>query len=104
MKTAIRPARRLRALLKRRGAIRSLGAHDVSVLLYLAEEEPDAIWARGESYMREGIEDFGLLDELSRKDPSRARKLAESAVRSFVDYVREPEQFRPIQQQLLESF
>jgi hypothetical protein len=54
--------------------------------------------------MREGIEDFGLLDELNRKDPARARKLAESAVRSFIDYVREPRQFRAIQQQLLEAF
>jgi predicted dehydrogenase len=38
-------------------ALWSLGAHDVSVLLHLAEEEPIEAEARGESYMREGIED-----------------------------------------------
>jgi predicted dehydrogenase len=65
-------------------ALWSLGAHDVSVLLHLAEEEPDEIWARGESYMREGIEDvvFGFLRfpsglaahlHLSWLDPHKAR-------------------------------
>ena len=38
-------------------ALWSLGAHDVSVLLHLADEEPFQLNARGESYMREGIED-----------------------------------------------
>jgi predicted dehydrogenase len=38
-------------------ALWSLGAHDISVLLHLAEEEPYELNARGESYMREGIED-----------------------------------------------
>jgi predicted dehydrogenase len=38
-------------------ALWSLGAHDVSVLLYLAGEEPFEVSARGESYMREGVED-----------------------------------------------
>jgi predicted dehydrogenase len=38
-------------------ALWSLGAHDVSVLLRLAGEEPFEVEARGESYMREGIED-----------------------------------------------
>jgi predicted dehydrogenase len=38
-------------------ALWSLGAHDVSVLLYLADEEPFELSARGESYMREGVED-----------------------------------------------
>ena len=38
-------------------ALWSLGAHDVSVLLYLADEEPYEMSARGESYMREGVED-----------------------------------------------
>lgn len=54
--------------------------------------------------MREGIEDFGLLDELNRKDAARARKLAGGMVRSFVEYVRKPEEFRALHQQLLESF
>ncbi len=38
-------------------ALWSLGAHDVSVLLRLAGEEPYEVEARGESYMREAIED-----------------------------------------------
>jgi predicted dehydrogenase len=38
-------------------ALWSLGAHDVSVLLYLVGEEPTEMIARGESYVREGVED-----------------------------------------------
>jgi predicted dehydrogenase len=38
-------------------ALWSLGAHDVSVVLRLAGEEPVECEARGESYMRDGVED-----------------------------------------------
>jgi predicted dehydrogenase len=38
-------------------ALWSLGAHDVSVLLHLAGEEPVEAVAHGESYVREGVED-----------------------------------------------
>ena len=38
-------------------ALWSLGAHDVSVLLYLADEEPSEVVARGESYVQDGVED-----------------------------------------------
>jgi predicted dehydrogenase len=38
-------------------ALWSLGAHDVSVVLHLAGEEPWEVVAHGESYVREGIED-----------------------------------------------
>ena len=38
-------------------ALWSLGAHDVSVVLRLADEEPYECQAMGESYMRPGIED-----------------------------------------------
>ncbi len=38
-------------------ALWSLGAHDVSVVLYLADEEPLEVEAHGESYVRPGIED-----------------------------------------------
>jgi predicted dehydrogenase len=38
-------------------ALWSLGAHDVSVVLYLAGEEPYEAIARGESYVRDGVED-----------------------------------------------
>jgi predicted dehydrogenase len=38
-------------------ALWSLGAHDVSVVLHLAGEEPCEAVAHGESYVREGVED-----------------------------------------------
>jgi predicted dehydrogenase len=38
-------------------ALWSLGAHDVSVVLHLADEEPSECRAVGESYMRDGVED-----------------------------------------------
>jgi len=38
-------------------ALWSLGAHDVSVVLALAGEEPWEVIAHGESYVREGVED-----------------------------------------------
>jgi predicted dehydrogenase len=38
-------------------ALWSLGAHDVSVVLHLAAEEPHEVMARGESYVRDGVED-----------------------------------------------
>jgi predicted dehydrogenase len=38
-------------------ALWSLGAHDISVLLHLVEEEPTELSARGESYLRAGVED-----------------------------------------------
>jgi predicted dehydrogenase len=38
-------------------ALWSLGAHDVSVVLYLAGEEPSEVVAHGESYVRDGVED-----------------------------------------------
>ena len=66
-------------------ALWSLGAHDVSVVLHLAEEEPFELDARGESYMRRGIEDvvFGFLRfpsglaahlHLSWLDPHKERR------------------------------
>ena len=53
--------------------------------------------------MREGIEDFGLLEELRKKDPARAEQIAAEAVRSFTDYVRDPQRFREIHRKLLEA-
>jgi predicted dehydrogenase len=38
-------------------ALWSLGAHDVSVVLHLAGEEPREAVAHGESYVRDGVED-----------------------------------------------
>jgi len=66
-------------------ALWSLGAHDVSVVLYLADEEPSEFAAYGECYMREGIEDvvFAFLRfpsgvcahlHLSWLDPHKERR------------------------------
>ena len=66
-------------------ALWSLGAHDVSVVLALAGEEPNQLTARGECYMREGVEDvvFGFLRfpsglmahlHLSWLDPHKERR------------------------------
>jgi predicted dehydrogenase len=67
-------------------ALWSLGAHDVSVVLALAGEEPYELDARGECYMRAGIEDVvfaylrfrsGLAAQLhlSWLDPHKERRL-----------------------------
>jgi len=54
--------------------------------------------------MREGIEDYGLLVELSRLDAEKAKAIAGKMLRSFVDYVRSPAEFRAIYQELLDAF
>jgi predicted dehydrogenase len=67
-------------------ALWSLGAHDVSVLLYLAEEEPWEFVAHGECYVQDGVEDVvfcflrfpsGLSAHLhlSWLDPHKERRL-----------------------------
>jgi predicted dehydrogenase len=66
-------------------ALWSLGAHDVSVVLYLAGEEPIEVAAHGESYVRPGVEDVvfcflrfasGLVAHLhlSWLDPHKERR------------------------------
>jgi predicted dehydrogenase len=66
-------------------ALWSLGAHDVSVVLHLAGEEPYELSARGEAYMRRGVEDvvFGFMRfpsglaahlHLSWLDPHKERR------------------------------
>ncbi|HMJ04251.1 MAG TPA: Gfo/Idh/MocA family oxidoreductase [Conexibacter sp.] len=66
-------------------ALWSLGAHDISVILRLADEEPHDVSARGEAYMRSGVEDvvFAFLRfpsglaahlHLSWLDPHKERR------------------------------
>ena len=66
-------------------ALWSLGAHDVSVVLHLAGEDPDVLEARGEAYTRAGVEDvvFAFLRfpsglaahmHLSWLDPHKERR------------------------------
>lgn len=67
-------------------ALWSLGPHDVSVALALIGDEPDEIYAHGESYMNPGVEDvvFGYLRfptgvaahiHLSWLDPHKERRI-----------------------------
>ncbi|HEX6490890.1 MAG TPA: Gfo/Idh/MocA family oxidoreductase [Gaiellaceae bacterium] len=42
---------------KDENALWSLGVHDLSVILHLLEEEPSEAWARGDSFLTEGVED-----------------------------------------------
>jgi predicted dehydrogenase len=42
---------------KDENALWSLGVHDLSVILHLLEEEPTEAWARGESFLTDGVED-----------------------------------------------
>ena len=39
-------------------ALLSLGVHDLSVILYLLEEEPNEVWAHGNAFLTEGVEDI----------------------------------------------
>ncbi|MFN8186369.1 MAG: Gfo/Idh/MocA family oxidoreductase [Gaiellales bacterium] len=67
-------------------ALWSLGAHDVSVILHLVDEQPEEAWAHGESYLKPGVEDvvFAYLRfpsgivahmHLSWLDPHKMRKM-----------------------------
>ena len=67
-------------------ALWSLGAHDLSLILHLLDEEPVEFWARGESYLREGVEDVvfcylrfpsGIVAHmhLSWLDPQKMRRM-----------------------------
>ena len=38
-------------------ALLSLGVHDLSVILFLLEEEPNEVWAHGNSFLTPGVED-----------------------------------------------
>ena len=78
-------------------ALWSLGAHDVSVLLYLAGEEPHEVEARGESYMRDGVEDVvfcflrfpsGLAAHmhLSWLDPHKERRFTVVGARQMATF------------------
>ncbi|HEV3479295.1 MAG TPA: Gfo/Idh/MocA family oxidoreductase [Gaiellaceae bacterium] len=71
---------------KDENALWSLGAHDLSVILHLVGEEPTELWARGESFLHEGVEDIvfcylrfpsGIAAHmhLSWLDPHKMRKM-----------------------------
>jgi predicted dehydrogenase len=67
-------------------ALWSLGSHDLSVMLHLIGEEPVEAWARGESFLRSGVEDVvfcylrfpsGIVahTHVSWLDPHKMRRL-----------------------------
>ena len=67
-------------------ALWSIGAQDLSMILHLVDEEPVEAWARGESFLRSGIEDVvfcylrfpsGVIAHMhvSWLDPHKMRKL-----------------------------
>ncbi len=67
-------------------ALWSLGVHDLSVILYLLEEEPSEVWAHGNAFLTPGVEDvvFCYLRfpsgriahmHLSWLDPHKMRKI-----------------------------
>ena len=67
-------------------ALWSLGVHDLSVILYLVGEEPSEVWAHGQSFLTEGVQDvvFCYLRfpsgkvahmQLSWLDPHKMRKM-----------------------------
>ena len=53
--------------------------------------------------MREGIEDYALLEALGKKRPEEARRIAADAMQSPTEYVRDPRKFRSIHRALLEA-
>jgi hypothetical protein len=53
--------------------------------------------------MREGIEDYELLQQLQHKNPATAQQLSQAAVASFTDYVRNPKTFRELERKLLQA-
>ena len=51
--------------------------------------------------MREGIEDYELLNSLSQRDPAKAQSLAQAAIGGMTEYVRDVPAFRRLQAELL---
>ncbi len=78
-------------------ALWSLGAHDVSVILSLIDEEPAECVAHGRSYVREGVEDVvfcylrfpsGIVAHLhlSWLDPHKERRLTVVGARRMATF------------------
>jgi predicted dehydrogenase len=78
-------------------ALWSLGAHDVSVVLHLIDEEPDECLAHGASYVRAGIQDVvfcylrfpsGVVAHLhlSWLDPHKERRLTVVGARRMATF------------------
>jgi len=80
---------------KDENALWSFAPHDISIILYLLDEEPDEVSARGEAYLQPGIHDVVFLNlhfphgkmaniQLSWLDPHKIRKLTIVGSRKMV--------------------
>jgi predicted dehydrogenase len=78
-------------------ALWSLGAHDVSVVLHLIDQEPEECLAQGASYVRDGVEDVvfcylrfpsGIIAHLhlSWLDPHKERRLTVVGARRMATF------------------
>ncbi len=78
-------------------ALWSLGAHDVSVVLHLIDEEPDECFAHGASYVRPGVQDVvfcylrfpsGIVAHLhlSWLDPHKERRMTVVGARRMATF------------------
>jgi predicted dehydrogenase len=70
---------------KDENALWSFAPHDLSIIMYLLEMEPESVSARGQAYLQEGIEDVAFVNlqfpnkimaqiQLSWLDPHKIRK------------------------------
>ena len=75
----------------------SIAPHDISILLYLLESEPEWVSARGATYLTDGIEDVVFMDlrfpkgilahvHVSWLDPSKVRRMTIVGSRQMVVY------------------
>jgi len=82
---------------KDENALWSLGVHDVSVILHLADEEPSEVWARGNAFLTPGVEDVvfcfmrfpsGKIAHLhlSWLDPHKERRLTVVGARRMATF------------------
>ncbi|MBI3079212.1 MAG: Gfo/Idh/MocA family oxidoreductase [Deltaproteobacteria bacterium] len=76
-------------------ALWSLGPHDVSVILYLLDADPERVSAWGRAYLQEGVEDVVFLNllfsdgrmanvQLSWLDPHKIRRMTVVGTRKMV--------------------
>jgi len=53
--------------------------------------------------MRDGIEDFEMLNELAQEHPDKAKAICDKIVRSMTDYTLDPKEFRAARLELLKA-
>lgn len=84
-------------LRKDENAMWSLAPHDISMILFLLEQEPVTVAARGQSYLQPGVEDVVFMNlsfadgkmaqiQLSWLDPRKERRLTVVGSRRMVEF------------------